>query len=211
MISLIFKARKALLLVAGISMLGAVSVTQAAVKSERSGKAVYEAVCSECHATGKHGAPKFGDAIAWARRADKGMEYLAHHAIEGHRNMPAHGGQAGLTDLEVSRAVSFMVSRGYSRDPDKPYSSPKTLSGEQVVQSRCQECHTDGKMGAPRMGDFSAWEPRLKKGISTLLDSAIKGHGSMPSRGGMGSLSDAEMRSAVVFMVNTLARKPASK
>lgn len=211
MISLIFKARKAALLVAGLSMLGAVSVTHAAAKTERSGKDVYESVCSECHATGLNGAPKFGDAIAWSRRADKGLEYLARHAIEGHRNMPAHGGHSGLTDLEVSRAVSFMVSRGYSSDPDRPYSSPETLSGQQVVQSRCQECHTDGKAGAPRLGDFAAWEPRLKKGISTLIDAAIKGHGSMPSRGGMGSLSDAEMRSAVVYMVNSLARKPVSK
>lgn len=197
---------QAALLLAGISF--GIGTGMAA---ERSGKQVYEATCAECHATGKDLAPKFGDAKAWSKRADKGLEQVTAHAIEGVRKMPAHGGQGSLTDLEISRAVAYMISGGRSDDPSKPYSSPQRITGEQLVKERCQECHADGKQGAPRLGDLAAWQPRLKKGVDALVKSAITGHKAMPARGGMNSLSDAEMRSAVEVMVNALAKKTAGK
>lgn len=199
-------AVRATLLLAGLSLFAGGSVA-----ADRSGKDVYESTCAECHATGKDLAPKFGDAKAWSKRASKGLEQMTAHAIEGVRKMPAHGGSAKLTDLEISRAVAYMVSGGHSDDPSKPYSSPQHISGEQLVHERCQECHSDGKLGAPRIGDLKAWQPRLNKGVEPLVKSAITGHKAMPARGGMNSLSDAEMRSAVVYMVNSLAQKPAGK
>jgi cytochrome c5 len=35
-----------------------------------------------------------------------------------------------------------------------------------------------------------------------VVRSAINGHGGMPARGGMASLTDAEMRNAVIYMMN---------
>jgi len=169
--------------------------------AERSGKEVVDTVCAACHATGKDGAPKLDDRAAWAQRAAKGLDKLTKNAIEGVRNMPAHGGQAALTDLEMSRAVGYMVSGGKAVDTNKPYSSPKTRSGDQVVQERCQECHASGKNGAPKLGDMEAWKPRLKNGVEPLIKSAIGGHNGMPARGGLANLSDAEMRAAVEFMI----------
>lgn len=202
-------AIKAALLVAGFSLFAAGNAAHAA--ADRSGKAVYDATCAECHASGKDLAPKFGDAKAWSKRADKGLANVTAHAIEGVRKMPAHGGSAELTDLEISRAVAYMVSGGHSDDPNTPYSSPQRISGEQLVQQRCQECHADGKLGAPRIGDLKAWQPRLDKGVEALVKSSITGHKAMPARGGMNSLSDAEMRAAVVYMVNGLAKKSVAK
>lgn len=188
-----------------LAVLGALAFSSGiAGAAERSGKQVVDAVCSSCHATGKDGAPKIGDQAAWAQRASKGMDKLTSNAITGLRNMPAHGGQAALTDVEMSRAVAYMVSGGKAVDPTRPYSSPKTRSGEQVVQERCQECHATGKNGSPKIGDVEAWKPRLKDGVTPLVNSAINGHNSMPARGGMSNLSDAEMRSAVEFMVGQL-------
>jgi len=169
--------------------------------AERSGKEVVDTVCTACHATGKDGAPKLDDRAAWAQRASKGLDKLTKNAIEGVRNMPAHGGQAALTDLEMSRAVGYMVSGGKAVDTNKPYSSPKTRSGDQVVQERCQECHATGKNGAPKLGDMEAWKPRLKNGVEPLFKSAIGGHNGMPARGGLANLSDAEIKAAVEFMV----------
>jgi cytochrome c5 len=40
-------------------------------------------------------------------------------------------------------------------------------------------------------------------GLSALAQTAIKGKGNMPARGGDGSLSDAEVTRAVVFMANS--------
>lgn len=169
--------------------------------AERSGKEVVEAVCVNCHASGKDGAPKIGDKAAWSERAAKGLDKLTQNAVTGVRNMPAHGGQAALSDLEMSRAVAYMVSDGHSADTNKPYSSPKTRSGAQVVEERCKECHAEGKNGAPKLGDMNDWKPRLKNGVAPLVKSAINGHNAMPARGGLANLSDAEMKSAVEFMV----------
>lgn len=178
-----------------------------ATAAERSGKEVVDTVCAACHATGKDGAPRLDDRAAWSQRASKGLEKLTANAITGVRNMPAHGGQAKLSDLEMSRAVGYMVSGGKAADTAKPYSSPKTRTGEQVVQERCQECHASGKNGAPKIGEVEAWKPRLQNGVQPLVKSAINGHNSMPARGGMADLSDAEMKSAVEFMVGKLGSK----
>lgn len=173
-----------------------------ALAAERSGKEVVDAVCAGCHASGKDGAPKLDDKAAWAQRASKGLDKLTQNAITGVRNMPAHGGQAALSDLEMSRAVGYMVSSGHAADTNKAYSSPKTRSGDQVVQERCQECHVTGKNGAPKLGEMADWKPRLKNGVDPLVKSAISGHNAMPARGGLANLSDAEMKAAVEYMVS---------
>jgi cytochrome c5 len=169
--------------------------------ADRSGKEVVDTTCASCHISGKDGAPKIGDQAAWSQRAAKGLDKLTANAITGVRNMPAHGGQAALSDLEMSRAVGYMVSGGKAADTNKAYSSPNTRSGEQVVKERCQDCHADGKNGAPKLGDMSAWKPRLTKGVDPLVKSATGGHKGMPARGGMADLSDTEMKAAVEYMV----------
>jgi cytochrome c5 len=65
--------------------------------------------------------------------------------------------------------------------------------------------HETGKDGAPKLGDIDAWKPRLAKGVDPLVKSAINGHNAMPARGGLADLSDAEMKSAVIHMVNQIA------
>ncbi|HLO64458.1 MAG TPA: c-type cytochrome [Azonexus sp.] len=185
--------------------------TAPALAAERSGKEVVDSICAGCHATGKDGAPKLGDQSAWAQRAAKGLDKLTQNAITGVRNMPAHGGQAALSDVEMSRAVGYMVSSGHAADTDKAYSSPKTRSGDQVVQERCQECHATGKNGAPKLGDMNDWKPRLKNGVNPLVKSAISGHNAMPARGGLANLSDAEMKAAVEYMVSRTGAATGSK
>src|SRR5215471_11396839 len=75
-------------------------------------------------------------------------------------------------------------------------------TGEQIVRAQCAKCHETGAGGAPKIGDRAAWIPRMKQGIDAVVRSAINGHGGMPARGGMANLTDAEMRSAVVYMFN---------
>jgi cytochrome c5 len=177
--------------------------------ADRTGKEVVETVCGACHITGKDGAPKIGDRADWAKRASQGLATVTEHAITGMRKMPAHGGQGSLTDLEMSRAVAYMVSDGAAVDPTKSYSSPKQYSGEQLVKERCAECHANGKGGAPKIGEMADWKPRLQSGVEPLVSSAIRGHNAMPARAGMGNLSDADIRAAVTHMVVQLGTTPA--
>lgn len=172
--------------------------------SGRSGKDVVDAECASCHARGANGAPRIGDKQAWSRRASQGLSSLTQHALEGIRKMPAHGGNPGLTDLEIGRAVAYMVNRSGGKwvEPASAKDLATERSGEQVVKSQCVKCHKDGLGGAPRIGDREAWIPRMKLGIDTLMRSAIRGHGGMPPRGGQANLSDAEVRSAIIYMFN---------
>jgi cytochrome c5 len=170
----------------------------------RSGKDVVDTLCVSCHGSGASGAPKIGDSKAWAKRASQGLTGLTQNALKGIRQMPAHGGNLKLTDIEVERAITYMVNQsgGHWVEPANRANVAAARSGEQVAQAQCAKCHETGVGGAPRIGDRVAWLPRLKLGLDTLIRSAINGHGGMPPRGGAADLTDPEIRSAVVYMFN---------
>ena len=172
--------------------------------SGRSGKEVVQAVCASCHATGANGAPKIGDKKAWSQRASQGLTSLTRHALEGIRKMPGHGGSPGLSDLEIGRAVAYMVNQSGGKwvEPASAKDMAVERSGEAVVKAQCVKCHRDGVSGAPKIGDRAAWVPRMKQGMDTLARSAIRGHGGMPPRGGQANLTDAEIRAAIAYMFN---------
>lgn len=77
-------------------------------QAERSGKAVYEAQCQKCHATGVDGAPKIDDRAAWIPRMKEGLNATVRSAARGHGKMPARGGVADLTDSELRGAILYM-------------------------------------------------------------------------------------------------------
>jgi len=76
--------------------------------------------------------------------------------------------------------------------------------GKSVYDSACTACHTAGVAGAPKNGDKAAWAPRLKTGTSALYTSALKGKNAMPPKGGNLSLSDADVKAAVDYMVGSV-------
>jgi cytochrome c5 len=173
-------------------------------KADRSGKQVVDGVCISCHGTGANGAPKIGDRNAWAARASQGLTSLTQHALDGIRRMPSHGGNPGLSDTEIERAITYMVNQsgGNWTEPISRTSQASMRTGEQIYEAQCSKCHRSGLNGAPRVGDNTAWVPRLKQGVDGLVRSAINGHGGMPPRGGQANLTDAELRRAVIFMFN---------
>lgn len=77
--------------------------------------------------------------------------------------------------------------------------------GEKVFKSTCGICHKSGLNGAPRMGNREDWEARLAQSKEVLYGRAINGYrgskGPMPSRGSNTSLSEAEVKAAVDYMV----------
>jgi cytochrome c5 len=180
----------------------AVAPGEMRAQTERSGKQVVDAVCAACHSTGVNGAPKIGDKNAWAKRASQGLTSLTEHAINGIRQMPAHGGSPNLSDLEIARAIAYMVNQSGGRwvEPVSVKDLSRARSGEQIVQAQCVKCHETGAGGAPKIGDRAAWAPRIKDGLDNTVRSAIRGHGGMPARGGMADLTDSELRSAIVYM-----------
>ncbi|MCL4799297.1 MAG: c-type cytochrome [Burkholderiales bacterium] len=176
----------------------------------RTGKEVVDSVCAACHASGQSGAPRIGDSEAWTKRASQGLSGLTRHAVQGIRQMPAHGGSPGLTDLEIGRAITYMVNQsgGHWTEPVSEQDLMAERSGELIVTTQCVKCHGTGEQGAPRIGDRNAWIPRLTAGLDVAVRSAIRGHGGMPARGGLADLTDSEVRRAIVYMYNPSVARP---
>jgi cytochrome c5 len=177
---------------------------------EKNGQQVVAATCASCHESGKDGAPKMGDKAAWAKRSEQGLSSLSKSALTGIRKMPAHGGNLSLSDTEIKRAVAYMVNQsgGNWAEPTIKTKPAPVRSGEQIVKLQCSKCHETGETGAPKIGDKLAWSERLKYGLDATVASAINGHGAMPARGGMPNSSDAELRSAIVYMFSKVGATP---
>lgn len=75
-------------------------------------------------------------------------------------------------------------------------------NGKAVYDKVCVACHQVSVAGSPKAGDKAAWAPRIKQGMDALVQSVVKGKGAMPPRAGNPSLSDAEIRAAVEFLVS---------
>ena len=84
----------------------------AAATGPRSGEEVYNTACMACHSTGAAGAPKVGDAAAWAARIAKGTDALYASGVNGvpGTGMMAKGGCVACSDEEIHAAVDFMVA-----------------------------------------------------------------------------------------------------
>jgi cytochrome c5 len=108
-----------------ISPVGMVQVKDASdLSTLKTGDQVFAAQCTTCHTAGALGAPKFGDADAWAPRIKTGYDALLHSALGGKGQMPAQGG-GDFTDLEIGRAVVYMANKGGAKfdDPKPPVAS----------------------------------------------------------------------------------------
>jgi len=77
----------------------------------RSGAAVYNFSCINCHEYGMAGAPKTGDRAAWSARLAQGNDVLLAHVYEGYKGMPQRGTCTQCSREEVGNALAFMVSR----------------------------------------------------------------------------------------------------
>jgi len=174
-------------------------------KGQATGEEVYNQVCKTCHEGGLAGAPKVGDKAAWGKVIAQGQATAVSHAVSGIRAMPAKGGNPDLENVEVERAVVFMANKAGAnwKEPPAAAAAAAERTGEQVVAAACGKCHQTGIGGAPKIGDRAAWTPRVAKGLAVVTESALKGHGGMPARGGMAELSDAEIKRAIEYMLNS--------
>lgn len=179
------------------------------VVDDATGKAVYGKYCTGCHTTGAGGAPKRGDANAWAERSHESLETLVSHAIHGYNNMPAKGGCATCTDAEIKAATIYLVPKKGSADATGGNASLGTkqkaltiADGKRIYQEKtCHLCHDSGSQGAPVLGDKKAWADRIAQNIDVLYRHSFEGFHNMPPRGACTSCSDAEIIAAIKYMV----------
>jgi len=74
-------------------------------------------------------------------------------------------------------------------------------SPQQIVENTCAACHASGTLGAPVIGTQGDWSARLDKGADSLVKNAMNGLNAMPPKGGDASLSEAELKGAIGYML----------
>lgn len=74
------------------------------------GRQTYEAVCSDCHDSGKMDAPLIGNPKDWSGRSELWEAVLFEHAKSGYMEMPGAGGQENISDEAVEAAAEYMLS-----------------------------------------------------------------------------------------------------
>lgn len=84
--------------------------------------------------------------------------------------------------------------------------APPPTDGRSIYETACFACHGMGVAGAPKIGDKTAWAPRIAQGMATLDKHAIEGFqgagGVMPAKGGRVDLSDEAIKAAVEHLVS---------
>jgi cytochrome c5 len=80
----------------------------------------YRRFCFSCHHAGAAGAPRLGDAEAWAARLPQGWGALMEHTYAGLGGMPARGLCRQCSDAELEAAVRWMLAQSGGLPTDAP-------------------------------------------------------------------------------------------
>jgi len=88
-----------------------------------------------------------------------------------------------------------------------PTAAPGARAAADIVKSTCAACHQTGAANAPKLANAEDWAPRIKTGVTALVQSVIKGKGAMPPKAGDPSLTEGEIHNAVVLMANQAGAK----
>ena len=86
----------------------AASSSDAGASASKTPEQLYQGACLACHTTGAAGAPKIGDAAAWAERAQQGIDTLVTHAVNGIGAMPPRGGSQ-YDDDQIRAVVEYIL------------------------------------------------------------------------------------------------------
>ena len=76
-----------------------------------------------------------------------------------------------------------------------------------LYQRSCASCHTIAATKAPLVGDVQAWQPRLDKGMNTLIDNVVNGFGGMPPFGMCMDCDGEDFEKLIEFMAQDHSKK----
>lgn len=82
--------------------------------------------------------------------------------------------------------------------------------GGDIYRQACALCHASGVQGipgVPKLGSQADWSDRLVRGRPEMLHSVLRGKGAMPPKGGNASLSDAQAKAALDYMLSRIEVK----
>lgn len=108
--------------------------------------------------------------------------------------------------FKISLVVIVFSSHATTHNPQQFLNNIRGSKneGQQIVQEFCASCHNVKpliEIGAPKIGVFNDWLPRIKHGFPLLIKHVEEGYGSMPARGGCFECSDLQLRLAVLSLL----------
>jgi len=101
------------------------------------------------------------------------------------------------TGAKVLLAAALTLFAGYSLGEDG------NAKLEELYGKSCAVCHAAGAAGAPKTGVASEWEPRLAKGMDTLVASVQNGLNAMPPKGMCFDCSAENYRALIEYMAKS--------
>lgn len=88
---------------------GSAVASSGGASAAKSPEDIYNSSCNACHGTGAAGAPKLGDAGAWAARLGQGKDVLYAHAVDGFNGMPPKGLCMSCSEDEIKATVDYII------------------------------------------------------------------------------------------------------
>ncbi len=103
--------------------------------------------------------------------------------------------------MKVAAVADNLKPIGSAAAGGAPAANAAGRSGKELYGAVCQACHGTGLLGSPKFGDKADWEKRAAvNGLDGLIASATNGKGSMPAKGGDPSITDEELKAAILYM-----------
>lgn len=151
--------------------------------------------------------PKGGNADLTDAEVERAVVHMANQAGANWKEpAPAAAVAAAPSAAPAAAPMAAVAAAPTAAAPTGAAAPMAAADGKKVFDSGCVACHGAGIAGAPKFGDKAAWAPRITEGVNTLYTHAIGGFtgkgGVMPPKGGNTTLSDADVKAAVDYMVS---------
>ncbi|MDJ0877591.1 MAG: c-type cytochrome [Halieaceae bacterium] len=95
------------------------------------------------------------------------------------------------TKVLLAAALTLLSGHGLADESGKV---------EELYVKSCAVCHAAGAAGAPKTGDVAQWEPRLAKGMDTLVTNVQTGLNAMPPKGMCFNCSPEDYKALIEYM-----------
>ncbi len=103
--------------------------------------------------------------------------------------------------MKVAAVADNLKPIGSAAAGSAPAANAAGRSGKELYGAVCHACHATGLLESPKFGDKDAWGKRAAvNGLEGLISSATNGKGSMPPKGGDPSITDSELKAAILYM-----------
>ena len=113
---------------------------------------------------------------------------------------------AGLFFLVGCSAQNTSDNDNVTKSEKESALALKVDAGKTLYESNCAACHASGASGAPKISDKRAWSHRMAEGKDIMVKKTIEGidgkGGMMPPKGGNESLTDEEVKMAILYMTS---------